>query len=219
MNFIKNLFDKKKGDDILVVGGGGQEYTEKTQRHSSEYYYYAMLVLFIVALLFSYLSTGSLIDDKEMQLRKYYETIEQKKVAQKNLEALQVLSEEVDNIREDQVLLEKALPSSPRYDQVMSYIESLVNEIRKEHFVQMPESVRWAYVSPSDISNPEFEVLDVYEYGIDFLGEYNALLSFLHELRSQLRILDVRSLESLQLKEDGMVSADIIFWAYNLPVY
>ncbi|MDP2691935.1 MAG: hypothetical protein Q8O95_06070 [bacterium] len=218
MNALKNLFGQKKSDDILVVGGDGGTFAEDDKKPVSQYFYYLNLLFLVGMLFFSYLFTGNLISEKQVKLRSYYQILQQKEVAEKDLNSLKNLSVKVSTIKEDQALVTQAIPADSRYDQVMAYLESLFDQIRRRNFIQIPETISWRQVSHSDISNDDLLSLDVYEYSVEFLGDYEALVKLLEELRSSLRLFDVRSIRSLKVDEGGMVGADIVFWAYSLPV-
>jgi len=214
MSILDTLRSVKK-KEILMVGEEGSIAEKKSTQPLSQVFYMGSMITFVLAIFFSFSSSGSLIDEKKIQLRNYHQSIEQKKTEQINLEALQALASQVESIREDHIFVAQAVPEDPHYDQVMAYLEHVIKKIRKSHYVQIPESVSWKIVSENDISNSDFLDMEVMQYAFSFVGEYEGFIEFLKALRSNLRLMDIREIRNF-LQEKDMVTADLTFWAYSL---
>jgi hypothetical protein len=209
---------QKKPDDTILVGAVGMTSAAPSGRHSSEIFYYVGLGVLILSFVLTFLSTGDLIQERQQLKTQYLQSVEEKKTEEKNLEALKVLSTQVDTLKEDQALVAKAIPFDPRPDQVIAYLEYLTDQIKKKELVITPESISWAPVSPQDVTNEDFQAVDIMEYRFDVKGSYKALLEYLRALRNHERLFDVRSLSGIRLMEDGSVTAQVSFWAYSLPL-
>lgn len=219
MNIFKKLQKNTPQDQPLMVGGvDGVETAQKPQRELAEYLYWIGLALMVMMLFVGYFFTSDLILQTEASLRKYHQTLEEKGTEQKNLEALQVLSAKVDTLKQDQEVVEMAIPFDARYDQVVAFLEYTMNRLKKQYLVFLPENIGWSLVSPDDLTNVDFQNMDIIEYSVAFNGEYDGFLAFLETLRNHERLMDVRSVGGLQTLEDGLVSAQVNFWAYSLPL-
>lgn len=217
MSFLSKLKIGKKADDIFVVGSD-QLVTEKQSMPASQIFLGSTLAILILSILFTYGSTADLISDKEFQLRGYFEQLEKKKTEQQNLESLQVLANQVETIKEDFEVVDKAVPSDPQSENIISYLEHSIESIRKKHFLELPEAISWGLVSPNDISNNDISgAVEVYEYRLSLLGDYAALLEFFTTIKQHLRLMDIRTVRGFSLTEEGFVSADLVIWSYNIP--
>lgn len=219
MEKLKNILGiGKKADDILVVGGAGQETVSSQQRRGSTITFYAGLLFLGLTIFASYAFTGSLLDEREYLHREKARLVAEKMTAQKNLESLQQLSKEVGSIREQQGRVEQAIPFDPHYEQVVSFLEYQVNQIKKQYYMEMPENISWRLVSESDVSNEELKDLEIYQYTFSLNGSYDALALFLQRMRESLRLVDVRSVSNFRLDELGNAGADFMLWAYSIPL-
>ncbi|MDF2379302.1 MAG: hypothetical protein P1V18_03725 [Candidatus Gracilibacteria bacterium] len=217
MNLLEKLKNTSQKNDPLMVGGvDGIETAVKPSRDVSEVLYWCSLGLLVVTLLGAYLYTADLIRESEVMLKKYHQTLQEKGTEEKNLEALQVLSAQVDTLKTDQALVEKAVPFDSRYDQVVAFLEYTFNRLKKDYVVFVPENIGWTQLSPDDVTNSDFQSFDIMEYSVDYTGEYDGLLALLQSLKEHERLMDVQSLGGLQLLEDGLVSVQVSFWAYHL---
>lgn len=212
---FKSLFKKSK-DDVLLVGAEGEQSVTKKSYAFSTIFFYASLLFLLGALFLGFSFTGDLLSSRENFLQTIAKTIEQKSTEQKNLEALKTLLEQVDTIQEDQGLVEQAIPEVPHEDQVIKALESILKRLQSKFLVVIPENISWKTVSPNDVTNEDFEALQVMEYTLTFQGEYQGFLDFIKTMRSHLRLFDIRALRNIQLQKTGLVSADVTFWTYNL---
>jgi len=219
MEKFKQLLRFKKVEDVMVIHGSGESVMEKKQVSGAEIFYYISLVLLLGSVVYSYLSTGNLITDHEISWREQYRLMNEKKSLQANLESLEQLSKRIETIKKEQAVIEQAVPFEPWNEQVMSFVEQQVNQIRKKTYLEIPETISWRSVSPSDVSNEELADLEIYQYPISLTGTYEGVTSFIASLRESLRILDVRSIDNFRQDPLGNVSADVVFWAYNLPKF
>src|SRR5690606_24761498 len=104
----------------------------------------------------------------------------------------------------------------PWNEQVMSFVETEVEQIKKKTYLEMPENISWRLVSASDVSNEDLADLEIYQYAISLTGSSEGVMQFMTSLRKSLRFLDVRSLSNFRQDPLGNVSADVVFWAYNI---
>lgn len=200
----------------MVIGGDSLVAASNPPRSSSRYFYFTTGAALILAILFSWYSTGDLISSYETMFREFFQIIEQKKTEQKNFEAMKTLSEQRKSIEKNQKSVAKAIPEKPRPDQVVRMIEYLIDKTGQKMFMGIPDNMVWRAVSENDISNDDLAALGVTEYVIPFIGQYEALEEFLKTLRQNLQIIDVRSVSGVQLQRDGFTKADIVFWTYHL---
>ena len=210
-------FQQKPSSDILVVGTEGSIQMEDKRRDLSQLFFQISAGVVVAAIVFSFWFTGSVSDRSAFAKRQYYEILEQNNVEQQNLESLQLLAQQVEDIQKDFEFVEKAVPSALRADQILSYLEFQINQIKKQFYIESPSSVSWSLVFPQDISNDDLADLEVYSFSMPFLGTYEALLELLKSLRSHERLIDVRSIGGLQLRDDGFVQAELRFWTYDIP--
>lgn len=219
MEKLKNMLGiGKKAEDILVVGGAGQETVSTPPRRGSSIAFYASMLFLGLTIFASYTFTGSLLDEREYLLREKARLVAEKMTAQKNLESLQQLSKEVGVIREQQERVEQAIPFDPHYEQVVSFLEYQVNQIKKQYYLETPENISWRPVSESDVSNDDLKDLEIYQFTFSLHGSYDALLLFLQQMRDSLRLIDVRSVSNFRLDEFGNAGADFMLWTYSIPL-
>jgi hypothetical protein len=216
MEKLKQFFRLKKREDVMVIHGSGETVMEKKNISGAEIFYYASLVLLLVSLVFTYTSSANLTTDHDISYREKYRLLNEKKSLQSNLESLEQLSKRIDTIKKEQSIIEQAVPFEPWNEQVMSFVEYQVEQIRKKTYLEMPENISWRLVLPSDVSNEELADLEIYQYAVSLTGTYDGVLQFIQSLRDSLRFLDVRSLSNFRQDELGNVSTDVVFWSYNL---
>lgn len=219
MEKLKQLLRFKKVEDVMVIHGSGESVMEKKQVSGAEIFYYVTLFMLLGSVVFTYLSTENLITDHEISWWEQYRLMNEKKSLQANLESLEQLSKRIETIKKEQAVIEQAIPFEPWNEQVISFIESQVNVIRKKTYLEMPETISWRSVSPSDVSNEELADLEIYQYPISLTGTYEGVTSFVASVRNSLRILDLMSMDNFRQDPLGNVSTDLVFWAYNLPKF
>lgn len=218
MSFFQRIFSRQPRDETIVVDGEGSVSVGHQGRSFSSWFYFFSFVFLLVAIVLALVFTRNSLSDREGQWQSYFQLFEEKKTEQQNLEALKALATQIDVIRQDQLLLNQAIPSSPRYDELMNLLAFLIDEVRTVSFVQIPEVISWRPVSSHEVSNLDFQNIGIYEYSFSFLGEYEGLLSLLQAMRNRLRFIDVRSLRNLKFREDGLVSGDFSLWSYSLTL-
>lgn len=208
-------FFRSKDSETLVIGADTVMATERPS--ASRLFYFASMSFLFPALLLSYFFTGDALSQREVKTRLLFQAREQKNLEEKNLEAFKSLvnNNEAIAIQAKQVL--EAIPKIPRSDQIVSLLEYHLNLLKKKYLVELPESIAWERVSENEISNPDLQGLEVFQYNFSFFGQYEAFLDLLSALRKSSRIIDVRSVRNLQEKAPGVVTVDISFLAYNLP--
>lgn len=218
MEKLKKLFRfGKKQEDVLELHGSGEEVIVKKSVSSAQIFYFLSLTLLAGSLFFSYSFTGALITEQESSWREKYQLLSEKKSFQSNLESLEQFSKRVNEIRKEQAVVEQAVPFEPWNEQIMGFIEFTIYDIARNTYIEIPENISWRLVTDSDVSNDELADLEIYQYGLSLKGSYTGVREFLQALRSSLRLLDVRSLGNFRKDELGNISADITFWAYNIP--
>lgn len=200
----------------MVIHGSGETVMEKKNISGAEIFYYVTLALLLVSLVFTYTSTTNLTTDHDISYREKHRLLNEKKSLQSNLESLEQLSKRIDTIKKEQSVIEQAVPFEPWNEQVMSFVEQQVEQIKKKTYLEMPENISWRLVSPSDVSNEELADLEIYQYAVSLTGSYEGVIQFVRSLRNSLRVLDLRSISNFRQDEFGTVSADLVFWSYNL---
>ncbi|GEM_PF-3048032 len=215
MKLLKKIFGSK-AEPIVIVGSMNSS-VQANRHDTGQIVYFSSMGLLILLIIFSWFSTGALISLRQHKTRTLFEAQEKVKLEEKNKTALATLSADMNLITQNQNLVAQAIPSSARQDQVVRNIAFLMHDLEKKYSVILPDHIAWVKVSPSDITNPDFKDFDTVEYSVPFTGEYPAFLEFLDRLRHNARLFDVRALRSFSPKEGNLVSADVIFWAYNLP--
>jgi hypothetical protein len=216
METLKKLFRFKKTEDVLIIQGSGESVVEKKKTSGAEIFYFSCLALLVASLFFTFSSTGNLIVDHDISWREMYRLVNEKKSLQSNLESLEQLSKRIDTIKKEQSIIEQAVPFEPWNEQVMSFVEAEVEQIKKKNYLEMPENISWRLVSASDVSNEDLADLEIYQYAVSLTGSSEGVIQFIKSLRNSLRFLDVRSLSNYRQDPVGNVSADLVFWAYNL---
>jgi len=216
MEKLKHFFRFKKTEDVLIIQGSGESVVEKKKPSGAEMFYFSCLVLLVGSLFFTFSSTGGLIVDHDISWREMYRLVNEKKSLQANLESLEQLSKRIDTIKKEQGVIEQAVPFEPWNEQVMSFVETEVEQIKKKTYLEMPENISWRLVSASDVSNEDLADLEIYQYAISLTGSSEGVMQFMKSLRKSLRFLDVRSLSNFRQDPLGNVSADVVFWAYNI---
>ncbi len=214
MKLFNTLFGSK-AVPIVIVGSAGT--TPEVKRQDAwQMAYFSSVGLLLLSLIFSWFSTGGLIALRQQRMRALLEVQEKVKLEEKNKAALTALASDMNLITRNQNVVLQAIPLQSRQDQVVRTMAFFLNELQKKYTVILPDHIAWTKISPSDITNPDFKDFETIEYSVPFIGEYPAFLEFLDHLRQSARLFDVRSVRSFSPKEGGLVSADIILWAYNL---
>src|SRR3990172_10766553 len=217
MNAFSKFFSKGNDEGMMLAGGDGMEAQTKPKRDKSEYFYFFSVVFLMVMISFSYYSTADLFYDWELAFKGYHEAVKATDSEKKNIEALAGLKEELDNIKSEKVLIDQAIAKEPRYDQIVKYLEQQVRSLARKYDVVLPNDIGWKEVSPDDVSNTDMQDLQIFEYPFSYKGDYQGMLKFIKEIRENLRLMDIVEVNGLRLDDEGLVNADLVAWAYNLP--
>lgn len=214
LNFLPDFFRSKDSETLVI---GADAVVPAQQKSPSRLFYFGSMSFLLLALLLSYFFTGDALSQHEIKTRLFLQTREQKNLEEKNLEALKSLVNNTEAITTQAKQVLEAIPKTPRSDQIVSLLEYHINLLKKKYLVEVPEVISWERVSESEISNPDLQALEVFQYNFSFFGQYEGFLELLSALRKNSRIIDVRSIRNLQEKAPGLVTSDLSFLTYNLP--
>lgn len=211
MEFIKKLIGQSPREDILVVGSETGLVTDEKNLRFIQLGYFGMMIVLLMVIVFTFSSTADLLLSWQVSYRQDQEAVLATIQEEKNLEALRSLSEKKKEIEQQLAVIEKAVPTDVRYDKVVASLEQLASASG----IAVPQSISWSIVPPSEISNKDLQALEVTSYSMEVIGEYDQLLVFLKALRTQQRLMDLRSIGDLQKDPRGVVRAVIVLWAYH----
>lgn len=210
MNFLK-----KPHEEVILVGGDELQST-KDRRPVEQYAFFASMLVCLVTVLLGWLLMGSAHKSLVMTMKKAFELEQEQTALQQNVRALQSLIAQEEEIRDQQSLVQEALPFDPQYQQMVAFIEDRVDAVSESHQLVAPDHISWRRVLASDVSNEDLQELGIYQYAFSLEGDYDGVLAFLQEMRQSRRLFDLRSLNNFQMDPEGRVSADLSFWAYHI---
>jgi len=164
MKRFLQFFRRAPAEDILVLASEGEALKESSRRSFADIFFFVSLGIIFLMTCFSWVSTGALIEDYESFWRKYYQTSSERETAEMNLDSLKLLSSQEETIRDQQAVVEQAIPFDSGYEQVVSFIEFLVDTVKEKTWLDLPENISWRRVLASDVSNeshqPKRDLLD-----------------------------------------------------------
>jgi len=210
MNFLK------KPDEQVIMVGGDEILSAKARRPVEQYAFFASMLICLLSVVLGWLLMGSAQESLVLTTKKAFELEQEEAAFRQNVSALQSLIAQEEEIRDQQSLVQEALPFDSQYQQMVAFIEDRVDAVSESHQLVAPEHISWRRVLASDVSNEELQELGIYQYAFSVEGGYDGVLAFLEEMRQSRRLIDLRSLNNFQMDPEGRVSADLTFWAYHI---
>jgi Tfp pilus assembly protein PilO len=211
MDFFKKIIGQDGADEVQIVGSGADSLVGQQGLKFPQLAYFSTMLLLLGLMVFTFSSTSSLLQSWQTSYRQDQEALLAALQEEKNLQALQGLSEKKTEIEQQLGVIERAVPIDPRYDKVIASLEQLASASG----IAVPQSISWSLVPSSEISNKDLQALEVTSYSMEVIGEYEKLLIFLKALRVQQRLMDVRSIGDLQKDPRGLMRAVIVLWTYH----
>jgi hypothetical protein len=205
---------KNNRPETIVLSEGLETGSQKKSSRLGRLWQPFSFFLIVTALIFQIFWGSTAMAEKEGLVRRWYQLLEQKSSEQLNTQSFQSLLSQLDVLEREYADFSHALPADPRSDLVMSWIEALFEGLLEKGFVETPELISWRSVPDHDVKSSALEAVGITEYSFTFKGEYRVLIELFSELRSSKRLLDVRSFRNLNFLDEGLVSVDIVLWAY-----